>query len=393
MFTKVERVAIFSLASILLFRMLGLFIVIPVFSPYLQTLANSTPFLIGLTMGVYGLTQAICQIPMGFLSDYLGRKIVVTLGLAVFFFGSLIAGAANDIWFTMLGRALQGAGAISGVLLALLSDLTSDKSRTKAMSIIGVSIGAAFILAFILGPILNSMIAVKGIFYLIAILVIPVVCILWFCTPNPNSNNNFNIKNSSHEHGLRSLYADKELFTQLAVHGFGIFSLHGILMADFVALPLILKNLALTSWQQAEVYVAVFIVAVLIMLPVIIISEKKKRQDFIVRFSVALLILSQIIFLFFNYKLWGIIIGLIVFFTGFNILEATLPSLVSKLAPKTIKGTVMGAYSTAQFLGPMLGGLFAGVLFKYCSLIVIFVCGGLWAIAWFLSLEFLKIKK
>lgn len=395
MFTKVERIAIFSLASIFIFRMLGLFIVIPVFSPYLQTLDNATPFLIGMTMGIYGLTQAIFQIPMGFLSDYWGRKKVITFGLLVFLLGSLIAAMTSDIWIIMLGRGLQGAGAISGVLIALLSDLTSERSRTKAMSIIGVSIGGAFILAFILGPILNSIITVKGIFYLVSFLVIPVICLLWFSTPNPqygaNSSNGHN-EAITYTSSFKSLVADKKLFTQLAIHSFGIFSLHGILMADFVALPLILKTLDLTSWQQAKLYVVVFIIAVLIMVPIIIFSEKKQQQKFPLFLSVSLLILSQIIFLFLSYKLWGIILGLILFFIGFNILEASLPSLVSKLAPKNIKGAVMGGYSTAQFLGPMLGGILAGILYKYYSLKVIFIYGCLWAVLWFFSLVFLHIK-
>lgn len=393
MFTPQERTAVFSLACILAFRMIGLFVIIPIFSPYLQGLENSTPLLIGLTMGIYGLTQAIFQIPFGILSDYIGRKEVITLGLIIFLLGCCIAGYSDNIWWTMLGRALQGAGAISGTTIALISDLTSEQSRTKAMAIIGVSIGAAFMLAFMLGPMLNSFLSVNNIFYLIGCLVLPILIILWFITPNVNKYTKQTVQTvtpaiepGSGSVSILQLLNNKNIFKQLKVHNFGIFTLHGILMANFVALPILFKNFDLTNQRQAITYILVFFLSVLFMVPLLIISEKNQQQKNIMRFSVLLLVLSQVIFWFLNAKFWGIIVGLILFFTGFNILEASLPSIISKLAPKNSKGAAMGVYSTAQFLGPMLGGVLAGVIFKHYGLAYIFILGLLWSGLWLLKL-------
>lgn len=355
MFTSQERTAILSLSAIMALRMLGLFIIIPVFSPYLQTLANATPLLIGLTMGIYGLTQAILQIPFGILSDYIGRREVITLGLVLFLIGSLIAGGSHNIWLVLLGRALQGAGAISGTVIALLSDLTSEQARTKAMAVIGMSIGTSFMLAFMLGPILNSFLEISNIFYLIALLVIPILFILWRVVPVDSNTELYSVVTpresviASYKNNIKMLLANKKLSKQFKIHSLGIFSLHGILMANFVAIPILLKNLGLTSYQQGTAYIEVFLIAIFIMAPILIIAEKKHRQKSILILSVLLLILSELIFWLFYAKFWGIMLGLVTFFVGFNILEASLPSIISKLAPKNMKGTVLGIYSTAQF--------------------------------------------
>ena len=392
MFKPQERKAVFSLALILAFRMLGLFIIIPVFSPYLQGLNHSTPLLIGLTMGIYGLTQAIFQIPFGILSDYIGRKEVITAGLLIFLLGSLIAAISDNIYVTMLGRALQGAGAISGTTIALLSDLTTIESRTKAMAIIGVSIGSAFMLAFILGPVLNAVLSVNNMFYITALMVLPILYMLWYIVPDLPHNKSKN--KTHHKPSLKALSQqwqsqgseNKKIFKQLKIHSFGIFSLHGLLMANFLAIPIIFKNFGLTSQAQGYAYIIIFLIAVVCMGPLLMIAERNKRQNEIIIFAVILLVLAQITFWLFNAKFWGIMVGLVLFFTGFNILEASLPSLISKIAPAENKGAVMGAYSTAQFLGPMLGGAVAGVLFKYYGLVAIFVFGLLWASLWLINL-------
>ncbi|MBP9722152.1 MAG: MFS transporter [Gammaproteobacteria bacterium] len=384
MFNTEERVAVLSLASILAFRMLGLFIIIPIFSPYLQSLQNSTPLLIGLAMGVYGLTQAIFQLPFGILSDYTGRKEVITLGLCIFLVGCIVAASSQNIWVVILGRAIQGIGAISGTTMALLTDLTSEQSRTKAMAFMGVSVGAAFMLAFIAGPMLNAVLSVNNIFYLIGLLVIPILLILWFITPNNyNSINNQDNKNSN-------INLKKQISINLRLLSFGVFTLHGILMANFVALPIILKNFNLSGQQQGYIYIQVFIVAIIAMIPMLIYAEKKQQQKKVIQLSVLLLILAEAIFWLLNAKFWGIIFGLVLFFLGFNILEASLPSIVSKLAPKSSKGAVMGLYSTAQFLGPMLGGALAGILFNYFGLVSIFLLGIAWSSLWFILLQKLQ---
>ncbi len=396
MFNPVERKAVLSLACILAFRMLGLFIIIPVFSPYLQSLDNSTPLLIGFAMGIYGLTQAIFQLPFGILSDYMGRKKVITLGLLLFLLGSVVAGSSQNILLVILGRALQGTGAISGATMALLSDLTSEESRTKAMAVMGMSIGSAFMLAFILGPTLNTIISVQNIFYVVAGLVVPILAILWLVTPTPSLETHVNVSsNMILPENLRSLFnavkttkVSKDIYKLIKILSFSVFTLHGILMANFVAIPIIFRHLGLTSQQQAWIYITVFVLAVLVMLPILIVAEKKQQQKKAILFSVLILILAETILWLLNGKFWGIIAGLILFFVGFNILEASLPSLISKVAPKNNKGAVMGVYSTAQFLGPMLGGALAGVLFNYFSLVSVFLLGMIWAVFWLLIIYF-----
>lgn len=396
MFNPVERKAVLSLACILAFRMLGLFIIIPVFSPYLQSLDNSTPLLIGFAMGIYGLTQAIFQLPFGILSDHMGRKKVITLGLLLFLLGSVVAGSSQNVLLVILGRALQGTGAISGATMALLSDLTSEESRTKAMAVMGMSIGSAFMLAFILGPTLNTIISVQNIFYVVASLVVPILAILWLVTPTPSLETHVNVNNNIIlPKNLRSVFnpvkitkVNKDIYSLIKILSFSVFTLHGILMANFVAIPIIFKRLGLTSQQQAWIYIIVFVLAVLVMLPILITAEKKQQQRKAILFSVLILILAETILWLLNAKFWGIIIGLILFFVGFNVLEASLPSLISKVAPKNNKGAVMGVYSTAQFLGPMLGGALAGVLFNYFSLVSVFLLGMIWAVFWLLIIYF-----
>jgi MFS family permease len=378
MFTKIERTATFSLSAILAFRMLGLFIIIPVFSPYLQTLSDATPLLIGLTVGVYGLTQALLQIPFGILSDYIGRREVITMGLVLFLLGSIVAGSTDSIYGVLLGRALQGAGAISGTIIALLSDLTGEESRTKAMAIIGMSIGAAFTFAFMCGPILNSIMSVDKIFYLVAALVIPVLFLLWCVVPYPQQRDKYD----NDLNNISILYKDKNIFAQLALHSFGAFSLHGILMANFIALPILLRDLGLTSYSQGLAYIEVFFVAIILMLPLLFYSERKKQQTKVLILSVCFIFIAEIIFWLLFDTFWGIMLGLVIFFVGFNILEASLPSLISKVAHKQNRGAALGVYSTAQFLGPMLGGILSGVLFKFCGLVTLFILGILWSCVW-----------
>lgn len=415
MFTSNERIAVFSLAAILAIRMLGLFIIIPVFSPYLQSLSDSTPLLIGITMGIYGLFQALLQIPFGILSDYIGRREVITLGLGLFLIGSVLCGVGNNIYTVLLGRSLQGAGAISSTVIALLSDLTSEESRTKAMAMIGMSIGASFIIAFMFGPMVSSFIAINKIFYITALLVVPVLYILWQVVPVVNNlssrssarrvepGSNLKDLGSSAEmtnklsgenpyKKIFSLIKNKKIASQLFIHSFGVFSLHGILMANFVALPILLKSMGLTGTQQGYLYIEVFIAAILFMLPMIIYSERFKQQKQVIILSIVLVAISELTFWLYFDKFWGIMFGLVLFFIGFNVLEASLPSIVSKLAPAEAKGAVLGVYSTAQFLGPMLGGLISGLLFKFYGLSTIFLLGLFWALAWFLFMPRVKFN-
>lgn len=378
--------SIISISIIFCFRMFGLFVMIPIFSPYLNNLANATPYLIGLTMGVYGLTQAILQIPFGILSDYIGRKEVITIGLIIFFIGCIVAASSNNIWLIMLGRALQGAGAISGTLMALLSDLTSEESRTKAMAYVGMSIGASFMLAFILGPILSNYLSINNIFYLIAILVMPIIYILWHIVPNNFSNNTSDVNTGSPDRltgPIRKIFNNKSLLKKLMLYSFGIFSLHGILTINFMALPIILSKYLLVSKNlQSLIYLIIFSISAIFMLITIIYSEKNKKQNFGIFIAISLLVLSSLFFCLLSDNFWSIVLGMVIFFTGFNILEASLPSAISKLVNNNIRGAAMGLYSSAQFMGPMIGGIIAGIVFKNYSLTAVFYISLLWASLW-----------
>ena len=362
------------LASIYSLRMLGIFLILPIFSIYASELSGRpTEFQIGLAFGIYGLTQAILQIPFGMTSDRLGRKPVIYFGLLLFIIGSFIAGVSEQIEGVIIGRAIQGSGAISAVLTAFLSDLTSDKSRTKGMAIIGASIGLTFALSLVISPILNKLIGVPGIFLLMGILAFIALGVVRFFIDEPLDNKKINSENSN---DIKTILKNFDL-NRL---NFGIFALHASQISMFMAIPFYLINQGdIPLNQHWLIYLSVLAISLIFIVPMIILSEKnnKTKESFI--FSIALLFVTQFLFIYFSNGIVGIIIALIFYFIGFNYLEASLPSLVSKLAPIQRRGLALGVYNSSQSLGIFVGGSLGGLIanfygyqgtFLFCSLLI-----------------------
>jgi predicted MFS family arabinose efflux permease len=376
--TPGERRSVSTLAVIMTFRMLGLFMILPVFALYAADLDGVTPVLIGLAIGIYGLTQALLQLPFGMLSDRFGRKPVITAGLLIFAAGSVIAALATTIEGIIIGRALQGSGAIAAALMALAADLTREEHRTKAMAFIGVSIGMAFALAMVLGPLLNHWIGVPGIFWVIACLALLGIALLHLAVPTP-AHSRFHRDAEAVPGQFGRLLRDPHLL-RLDI---GIFLLHAQLSSLFIAFPLILKNeVGLASVHHWWVYLPVMLLAMGLMVPFIIMAEKRRRFKQVFLAAIAGLALAQIGLLVLPHALLSIILLLLLFFTAFNLLEASLPSLVSKTAPVTGKGTAMGIYSTAQFLGIFVGGLGGGWVHQHYGMSAEFLFGAVLALVW-----------
>jgi len=367
------------LASIYSLRMLGIFLILPIFSIYASELSGRpTEFQIGLAFGIYGLTQAILQIPFGMTSDRLGRKPVIYFGLLLFIIGSFIAGVSEQIEGVIVGRAIQGSGAISAVLTAFLSDLTSDKSRTKGMAIIGASIGLTFALSLVISPILNKLIGVPGIFLLMGILAFIALGVVRFFIDEPLDNKKINSGNSNDikSNDIKTILKNFDL-NRL---NFGIFALHASQISMFMAIPFYLINQGdIPLNQHWLIYLSVLAISLIFIVPMIILSEKnnKTKESFI--FSIALLFVTQFLFIYFSNGIVGIIIALIFYFIGFNYLEASLPSLVSKLAPIQRRGLALGVYNSSQSLGIFVGGSLGGLIanfygyqgtFLFCSVLL-----------------------
>ena len=375
--TPIERRATMALASIMSMRLLGLFMIFPVFTLYAQELPDVTPTLIGLALGIYGLTQAILQIPFGMLSDRIGRKPIIYLGLLIFALGSVVAAISTSIVGIIIGRALQGGGAIASTVLALTADLTREEQRTKGMAIMGISIGTSFILALTIGPILNSSIGVPGIFWLTAIFALIGILILHFAVPQPANY---------HSHHGKFLVQLKDILqdTQLLRLDIGILFLHLLLTSLFVVLPIALLDNQLPADSHWQIYVSVLIASVIAMVPLILIAEKYRQIKPVFVGAIAILGLSQLGLGYFYHNLTGIILMLFLFFTAVNILESNLPSLISKMAPANSKGTAMGVYSSSQFFGAFLGGLLGGWLHQHYGITAVFSFCATLTVIWFM---------
>ncbi len=357
--------------------MLGLFLVLPVFALYAEKLQGATPLLIGLAVGVYGLTQAILQIPFGLLSDRIGRKPVILLGLTLFATGSVIAALADDIWLILVGRAIQGSGAIAAAVMALAADLTRDSKRTRAMATIGMTIGLTFAISLMAGPYLDRAIGISGIFWMTALFAILGMLVILFIVPTPD-------KQPLHREAqtVPEAFARVLKNTELLRLDWGIFSLHLILTAVFLSIPLLLIDLGLPLAEHSLLYLAVLGISVMVMVPFIILAEKKGKIKAVFTGGIAAIALALLL-LFSAGTSWLLAaVFLALFFTGFNLLESLLPSLVSKTAPVDAKGTAMGVYSTGQFLGGFLGGLTGGVVHQYLGYEWVFAaCLGV-AVVW-----------
>ncbi len=350
-----ERRAALSLSMIYAFRMLGLFMILPVFALYSDALPGATPLLMGIALGVYGLTQAMLQIPFAMWSDKIGRKPVLYIGLLLFAAGSMVAGSAHTIEGIILGRALQGAGAIAATLMALAADLSREEHRMKMMAFIGASIGVSFALSMVLGPMVNAWVGISGIFYGTAGLALLGILILYYIVPDPlhsHFHRDTQLKTSS----LADVFKDKQLLRLDA----GIFVLHFVLMNLFLVMPLLLRDFVeLPAEKHWQVYLPVFVVSLILMVPFIIIAERKQAMKPVFIGAIIVIIVATLGFLSSSSSI-VFILSMVLFFAGFNLLEASLPSLISKTADATQKGTAMGVYSSSQFLGAFAGGTIGG---------------------------------
>ena len=379
--TRAEKRAASGLAAIFGLRMLGMFLILPVFALYAEHLpGGDNHTLVGLALGMYGLTQAILMIPFGMASDRLGRKKVIVFGLVVFALGSFVAATATDIYWTVFGRALQGAGAISAAVTAMLADLTREEHRTKAMALVGSTIGIAFAASLVAGPALNRVIGVPGIFALTGILALAAIWVVKAWVPDP-ADSHFHADAQANPAKLIDVLKDG----QLARLDFGIFALHAAQMAMFVVVPVALKNSGLAADHHWAVYLPVLLGSFLLMVPAIIYGEKRGQMKPVFVGAVALMLLAQLGLAFGIGHFWGIVSALFFYFVAFNLLEASLPSLISKLAPVSAKGTAMGVYNTAQALGLFFGGVFGGWLAQHHGFAAVFMfCVVLMAI-WLLA--------
>ena len=369
-----ERRAGVSLAAIFALRMLGLFLILPVFSIHAVHLPGGNDLaLVGFALGAYGLTQAIFQIPYGIASDIWGRKRVIVIGLLVFAFGSFVAAWAPDMYWTIAGRVLQGAGAISAAVTALAADLTREEHRTKVMAMIGSSIGLVFALSLVGAPVLYGLIGMGGLFAMTGMLALAaIVLLLKAVPPAPLAHGHEKLP-------LRRVIRDPDLLRL----NLGIFTLHMIQMAMFVVLPHALVDQGhLAAADHWKVYLPALLASFVVMVPAIIAAERKDRMRAVFLAAVALLIIVQLGLLFVGQSSWTLVLWLSLFFVAFNILEASLPSLVSRVAPAAAKGAALGVYNTTQALGLFVGGAAGGYIAQHFGDNAVFaVCAGL-AVIW-----------
>lgn len=378
-----ERVFAVKISLIMASRMLGLFMLFPIMSIYAQEYSNTTPFLIGLAVGIYGLTQAFLQIPFGFLSDKFGRKTILLIGLYIFLIGSIIAAITDNIIFLIIGRAIQGGGAISAVLMAFLADFVREERRARANAFIGFQIGLTFVISIIIGPIIASHIGISGIFWTISILsILSILIVLTLPKIKP-------IK----YHNLSKLSLKNIFNKDLIKLDFSIFSLHLILTCCFIAMPIIMiENDIVSIADNWQIYLPAILISFIGMIPLILISEKYKKTKLILLINISILIFSQFLFFKLDLNLLSFLTVISIFFIAFNTIEAILPSLLAKKAHSSQRGMLMGVFSTSQFFGTFVGGLLGGIIYQIYDLNSVFLLNIIIAIIW-LFIIFTMAKK
>ncbi len=363
-----EKRAVFSLSLVYALRMLGLFLILPVFSLYADQFEGTTPVLTGLAIGIYGLTQGIFQLPFGYLSDRFGRKRIIVAGLLIFCAGSIVAAEAVTIYQVIAGRALQGLGAIAAAVMALAADLTREEVRLRVMAFIGISIGFSFMLSMVLGPTLAAAYGLPFLFWITAGLALAGIVVVVFVTPQPHRQK-FHRETELSLADVGQILKNRELL-KLDI---GIFVLHLVLSATFVAFPLVLRDVLLIDpalhWKT---YLPVFALSVLGMVPLIILAEKFRQSKATFLLGIILILLAEL-GLAWNSGYTTAFIALVLFFIGFNFLEASLPAMVARIAPADMKGTAMGLFSSGQFFGAFSGGLLGGFLLAGPNFSVIFL--------------------
>jgi|TARA_B110000503_G_scaffold142724_1_gene240574 MFS family permease len=383
---KQELRAAISIGLLYVIRMLGLFMILPVLPAVGADLALATPLLIGLALGVYGLSQAVLQIPMGLLSDKFGRKPVILAGLLMFIFGSLVAANADTIIGVIVGRLLQGCGAIASALLALLSDVTRVDQRSKAMAIVGISIGLSFAVALVAGPLVFVQAGLSGIFYFAAISGVLGIVVLFTLIPDAK------VAVRNPEIGLRperllEITASPDLRRMVL----GVFMLHYLLMSGFLVFPALLAGTGeIQTSDHSLVYFGLLLTTFVLMGPFMWLSDKPALTKamlllMIGGFAVSMLLFVNVV------NLYPVLISMAIFFMAFNLLEVILPALVSRSAPAGARGTAMGIYSTGQFAGAFAGGALGGLLLSTGDMTYLLYVNTALCMGWLLIS--LKLKK
>jgi len=366
-----------SLASIFGLRMLGLFLILPVFAIHAKSLpGGDNATLVGLAMGMYGLTQAIGQIPFGIASDRYGRKRIILIGLVLFILGSLIAAIDTHVIWVIVGRAVQGAGAVSAAVTALIADSTRDEHRTKAMALVGASIGLSYAASLVMSPLMYAAVGMSGMFLLVAAMAAAAIFIVIFITPQAPPRPPETVS-------FLDVLRDAELMRM----NFGVFALHAIQMSMFVVLPnAIVSAAGMPVSEHWKIYLPVVLVSFVLMLPPIFLGEKRGRMKHVFVSAIALLLLVEIglraaiVQPVLSIQL--VVMLLLAFFVAFNILEASQPSLVSRLAPAGARGAALGIYNTMQAIGLFAGGAGGGLIAHYFGAPGVFTAGCLLTVAW-----------
>ena len=363
-----------ALASIFALRMLGLFLILPVFAVHARGMpGGDNALLVGIALGIYGLTQGVLQIPMGAASDRYGRKRVIVAGLAIFAIGSFIAAATDDIAWVIVGRALQGTGAISAAVTAFIADSTRDEHRTKAMALVGASIGLTFAVSLVAAPVLYAAIGLGGLFWMTGLLALAgIAVVLWVVPPAPAK-----IEHEDVAH-WREVVFDPQLLRLNA----GIFTLHAVQMAMFVVVPVLLVELGLPLPQHWKIYLPAVLASFLLMMPPIMMAERRGRVRLLLLAAGALMVVVQLGLRWLAPSVAALAFWLLVFFIAFNVLEASFPSLTSRLAPASARGLALGIYNTTQAIGLAVGAAAGGWLAKHFGSGSVFVFSATVMAAW-----------
>ncbi|KGD63654.1 major facilitator family transporter [Alcanivorax nanhaiticus] len=366
------------MATIFALRMFGLFMILPIFAVYGQALEGASPLLIGTAIGAYGLMQALLQIPFGMMSDRFGRRPLLLIGLLLFIAGGVVAAMSDHIYGVIAGRALQGAGAIASVIMALIGDVVSEKNRTRAMALIGMSVGGSFILALILGPLLAAWLGLSGLFWA-TVMLGSLAFLVALVVPAPKALQGELLPAKER---FRRVLGSKTLLR----FDVGIFTLHVIMTASFVVVPALLSDrLGLSLQSHSVLYLGVLVAGFIAMVPLVIRAERRGAVP-VKRLAIVLLATSQLLLALAGAALWHFVLALLVFFAAFNLLEALLPSLVGRAAPAGTRGTAMGVYSSSQFMGVFVGGQLGGALYQWLGPQAVFYGCMVLALVWLLVL-------
>ena len=372
-----ERRSVAVIALIAMCRMFGLFALLPVLAIFAADLEGATPYLVGLAVGAYGLTQASLQIPFGLLSDRIGRLPVILFGLTLFAAGSILAGMSDTIGGVIAGRFVQGAGAISATLAALLADATREEVRTRSMAVFGIGIGLSFVLALIIGPVIAGQSGVRSLFWMAAILA-AIAAALLMALPS-------GIQRPKARSGIRLSAALRPDLLRL---DFYVFVLHALMTASFVALPFLLRDrLDLVLTDHWKIYIGALAVSLAGTIPLILVDERKGKQGTI-GLAVALLLTGLLILAFAGVSVTSVFVALAIFFAGFNFLEAGLPARLSILAEGELRGASLGVFSSSQFLGAFAGGLIGGRFLATGQPPQVFIACAVLAFVWLVFHQF-----